>query len=140
MWATRGVSAEGSVKYWKATSSTTGRQFPVIKVNGAYIHWARYTWEQAYGPVPEGMNVVFKDNDPYHLSLQNLEVISNAELSKRNSNQSSIGLSDNYVSGILTHGQPHLRKLVKSDPALLELKRQQLLLNRTIYEQQKRVS
>lgn len=37
-------------------------------------------WEQEYGPVPEGSVVIFKDGDPTHIELDNLECITKAQL------------------------------------------------------------
>lgn len=134
MWKTRGVSPNETIKYWKRNDR---KEFPVIKINGSYVHWAPYTWEKLYGPIAKGMNVVFKDDDPYNRDPSNLEVITNAELAKRNGKKSSGGLSDNYIAGILSFNQPELRELVKQHPKLIEVKRTQLKLNRIINEQQK---
>ena len=128
-WLKTGVAAEGEIRMWRQNN---GRYVPAIKINGAFTHWNRWAWEQNYGPVPEGMNVVFKDDNPENYVLENLELIDNAELSRRNSQKSSTGLSDNYIAGIMTHGQPEVRKALKEFPELLDIKRQQLILQRTI--------
>ncbi len=134
-WKKRGIMPEGTIRYWKTNYSE--RRFPVIKVNGKFIHWARYMWEKANGDIPNGLNVAFKDQDPYNLKLSNLILITDAENAKRNSEKSSRGLSDNYVAGMLSHGKPELRQLFIQRPALIELKRNQLILNRTINDKQK---
>lgn len=131
-WAKRGVTKEGEIRYWKRSKSDL--TFPVIKVGNRFLHWGRYMWEKHYGPVPKGMNVIFKDGNNHNLSLSNLEMVSDGELSKRNSRIGSRGLSDNYIAGIITHGQPELREEVVKDKSLIQLKRQQLILNRTINE------
>ncbi len=41
-------------------------------------------WEEANGPVPKGHAVVFKDGDKSNITLDNLELISRAELMRRN--------------------------------------------------------
>lgn len=132
-WDKRGISPDGTIRYWK--TSNTGRTFPAIKVNGRYQNWTHYTWELHYGKMPAGMNAVFKDGNQYNLSLDNLELISDAELSKRNSHISSKDLSDNYVAGILSHRDPVMRELIKNNPQIIDLKRKSLILNRTINEQ-----
>jgi hypothetical protein len=43
-----------------------------------------WIWEEAYGKVEKGFNVVFKDKNPMNCTLENLECISNSELMKRN--------------------------------------------------------
>lgn len=134
MWQTRGVAKEGEIRYWKQRG--TERRVPFVKVKGSFVHWARHTWIQIHGPVPKGMNVIFTDGDPCNRQLSNLSLVSNAELSKRNSEISSKGLSDNYVAGIMTHNDPELRQTLKQHPELIQLKRKHLLLNRKINEQQ----
>lgn len=128
-WDKCGRSKEGEIRFWRQNPC---RSIPMIKVNGQYIFWARYTWEQNHGPIPKGMNVVFKDNNPRNMEISNLELITDAELSRRNSKISSQGLSDNYVAGIMTHGDPELRQMIKSDPDLVELNRQRLIMQRNI--------
>ena len=41
-------------------------------------------WEAANGPVPKGHAVVFRDGNKQHIDLGNLELISRAELGRRN--------------------------------------------------------
>jgi hypothetical protein len=41
-------------------------------------------WQQAYGPVPKGFAVAFKDRNKAHLALDNFELISRCELMRRN--------------------------------------------------------
>ena len=113
-----------------------GRYVPFIKVKGKYEHWARWRWTQLYGEPPKKHNVVFKDGDPYHREDDNLELITDAELARRNSVISSQGLSDNYVAGILTHKDKESREFIRQQPALIKMKREQLKLNRIIHEQE----
>ena len=44
----------------------------------------RYNWENVYGPIPRGMNLVFKDGDFRNCQVENLELITNDELMRRN--------------------------------------------------------
>lgn len=44
----------------------------------------RHTWEQHKGPIPPGHTVVFKDGNRSHCDIENLELISRAELMRRN--------------------------------------------------------
>ena len=41
-------------------------------------------WEAAHGPLPAGHAVVFKDGNKQHVELDNLELVSRAELMRRN--------------------------------------------------------
>lgn len=129
-WKVRGVAPNGTIRYWRKWDSKD--TFPVIKVNGKFVHWGRWAWKQKYGKVPAGMNVVFKDGNQRNLSVDNLELLTDAQLSFRNSLKSSKGLSDNYIACILSHKNPGIREELLKDKKLLEIKRLQLLLNRTI--------
>lgn len=42
-------------------------------------------WEEAHGPIPAGHALVFRDGDKTHITLDNLELITRAELMRRNS-------------------------------------------------------
>lgn len=130
-WLKHGVFKEGDIRMWRCQN---GRYVPFIKVNNKFIHWAKYTWEKVHGPVAPGMNVVFKNNNPYDYErgIEILEVVDNAGLSRRNSLISSKGLSDNYIAGVLTNGKKEIRPLVRQMPELLEIKRQELILARKI--------
>lgn len=43
---------------------------------------SRVVWEQAYGEIPPGSNIQFKDHNPLNLSLDNLYIITRAEQMK----------------------------------------------------------
>lgn len=45
----------------------------------------RHVWEQAHGPIPPGHTVCFIDGDRTHCTLDNLELVSRADLLARNS-------------------------------------------------------
>jgi hypothetical protein len=54
-------------------------------------HWRRWrfvhvlVWEDAHGPVPKGFKVMFRDGNPEHITIENLELISHAKNLARNS-------------------------------------------------------
>ena len=130
-WDKRGRTPEGQIRYWKRKDRT---EYPVIKTEAGFISWARWIWQSKLGPIPKGFNVVFADGNSHHLCIDNLILLSNAQLSRRNSTISSKGLSDNYIAGILSHKNTDLRTLLKQNPHLLQMKRYQLILKRLIYE------
>lgn len=45
----------------------------------------RYVWEQAHGPIPANHSVMFRDGNKANCAIENLELISRADLMKRNS-------------------------------------------------------
>ncbi|MES2810034.1 MAG: HNH endonuclease [Bacteroidota bacterium] len=119
----------GETRVWK---NETGRLFQVIKTESGFVHHARWLWQQTHGEIAQGMKVRLIDGEATNVSIENLELVTAGELSAINSRISSQGLSDNYIAGILTHGRKDLRDAVKNAPELIELKRNQLLLNRQI--------
>lgn len=48
-----------------------------------YLH--RLTWEEAHGPIPKGMALVFRDGNRQNCALENLELLTRQELMRRNS-------------------------------------------------------
>lgn len=52
-----------------------------------WLYLSNYVWEKHNGPVPKGYNVVFKDKNTLNCEIENLELISDADLMLRNSIQ-----------------------------------------------------
>lgn len=62
---------------------------PYMWIRLGHAKWQMYhvyRWEQKNGPVPEGHVVVFRDGDTLNPDPVNLELITNAELARRNRN------------------------------------------------------
>lgn len=129
-WITRGgASTEGTIKFWRTSGGE--RLIPHIKINGVYIHWNRWFWEQVNGKIPSNHYVVFV-GDPSILTIENLRCISQEQYKREFNTKAVVDLSDNYVAGMLTHKDKELRKDVAAIPDLIQAKRTQLLLNRKI--------
>lgn len=63
-----------------------GREYVFVRISKRkWIPKHVILWEEAHGKVPKGYNIVFKDNNTKNIILDNLEMISNAELMRRNS-------------------------------------------------------
>lgn len=106
---------------------------PYKWIRVAWKQWKQYhlwLWEQANGPVPEGMIIVFKNKDTMDCRLDNLEMISQQENARRNSG--SVNLPDGYVAHLLAVRQPELQAELLNHPDLLEVKRNQIRLNRLL--------
>lgn len=66
----------------------TGVSYLYIRVEeGKWELLHRKIWEQHYGTIPKGYNIVFKDGDQSNVSIDNLEMVSNKDLMLRNSVQ-----------------------------------------------------
>ena len=127
-WKATGQAKEGDIRWWR---ENRGRFIPRIKIKGRFINWNRWAWVKYYGSIPEGMNVVYKNGIP-SIDKDNLELINDSELARRNSAKSSQGLSDNYVAAMLCYGDPETREKIKKYPEIIEAKRLQLKLRRGI--------
>lgn len=63
------------------------------RINGSPAGWDKRiwplvhhrVWEQHHGPVPAGHKVIFKDGDRANCAIENLELITHAEMMRRNS-------------------------------------------------------
>lgn len=98
---------------------------------------SRYNWEKAYGPIPKKHVIRFKDKDTTNCNIENLELVSMRDNLLRNAPEvrpDSI-LFDRYVAARLKiKGKENQDYFIKEHPELIELKRQQLLLQRGINE------
>ena len=54
---------------------------------GKYVLKHRLIWEQTNGPIPDGMALIFKDNNKLNMDLSNLQLVTRAELMARNTIQ-----------------------------------------------------
>lgn len=87
-WFTKGHkpknTKEGTLIFSHRKDSN-GNLYRHIKISDSnWILYHRYLYEQHFGLIPSGMNVVFKDGNTLNVEIENLELISNEELMKRN--------------------------------------------------------
>ena len=68
----------------------------------AWRTFHRILWEDVNGPVPDGHVLVFRDKDRLNICLENIELITRAELQRRNSLHR---LPKPLVQAIMTLGQ-----------------------------------
>lgn len=97
----------------------------------------RYNWMKAYGPIPAKHVIRFKDGDTLNCNIENLELVSMRDNLIKNYpevRQDRI-LYDRYIAARMKiRGKKNQDKFIKEHPELIELKRQQLLLQRGINE------
>lgn len=86
------VRKVGSISYRK---DKNGRHYAHIKVaepnKWKMLHV--YVWEQKYGNLPKGHCIIFKDKDTLNTNINNLMLISRAELARLNQKYSHIDKS-----------------------------------------------
>lgn len=80
---------------WRPVGATRtrsdGYNFTKVKNKGtAQERWKlthRLLWEKANGPIPKGYSLIFLDQDPTHISLDNLALVSKGECMIANKNK-----------------------------------------------------
>lgn len=96
----------------------------------------RLVWEKHNGPIPKGHNIQFRDGNRKNCTIENLYMISRDK--QMIDNSGAINLSDIVVANYIAGGRgknKHLVPDILANPKLIELKRNQLLLNREIKSQ-----
>lgn len=79
------TSFDGKISIRKNRNRSDNSNYKYIRLSkGEWELLHRYNWEKEFGPIPEGMNVVFKTSDKMNCETENLEMISDAELMQRN--------------------------------------------------------
>lgn len=106
------------------------REIRVSKGKFELLH--RHNWEQVNGPIPEAIIMRCKDGDILNCDPDNWYLIDRATQLGENSGREK--LEDRYVISTLTQRHPELKATIAEMPELIELKRNQLKLRRTINE------
>lgn len=82
MWKTKGTAnPDGTIVTWRTSA---GRKIQLIKVNRTYVHLNVHVWKQHHGEIPKGMKIIRIDGNPLNNSIENLKMVTSAELGKMN--------------------------------------------------------
>jgi undecaprenyl pyrophosphate synthase len=127
-WNTRGIPVVGVSVVWESN----GIRVPHVKTETGYRKLAHVNYEKACGPIKPKHLVVHLDGDTLNCEPSNLKMISKAENALRNN--TNIELKDSYILGILRLDEATKQEIKQHHPELINLKRNQLLLNRKINE------
>ncbi len=70
---------------WKSCTKRHDEGFLYVKVQDGHKqhNWKqkhRLLWEEAYGKIPEGYKVIFKDGNRHNIVLENLALVSNSQM------------------------------------------------------------
>lgn len=109
-----------------------------IKVEGKrkLVMKHRHIWEQHNGEIPKGCNIQFKDGNRQNCSIENLYIVSRRKQMLNNSG--ALNLPDSmvalYIAGQRGKNKELIREIKNNHPELIQLKRQQIMLNRKIKE------
>lgn len=124
----RDIFPENEIRIW----CLNDRPRKVIKINGKFEFMNRWNWENKHGPIPKSLVLSCKTNNPLNCDPDNWELISREEAIIKN--RGSVELSDVFIISTMTYKNPDLKKIIRGMPELIELKRCQIKLKRTINE------
>lgn len=65
------------------TERTHADGYVYLRIESGCVLKHRHVWEHAHGPVPEGYVIAFRDGNRQNCSLDNLQLISRADLARR---------------------------------------------------------
>lgn len=92
-----------------------------------------FNWQKINGPIPEGKILRCISGDTMDVAPENWEPIDRVEHLIRNSH-GRIHLEDNYIAELLSRKNKIIKPVILQIPELIELKRNELKLRRTINE------
>lgn len=97
----------------------------------------RIVWEEHFGVIPAGCNIQFKDGNRQNCDIQNLYMISRQKQMVDNSGSNNLpdGMIALYLVGGHGKDKDLIEEIKQNHPDLIELKRNQILLNRKIRSQ-----
>lgn len=113
----------GTITYRPNANKGRGEYY-IKTAHRQYQQYHRWLWEQVYGPIAARHIIYFKDGNHCNVTISNLGMMSQADNARRNNGHHE--LTDNRVAS-------YLRMKTEQVPQeLLEVKRQQIILNRQI--------
>ena len=119
--------------YISTRINSHGHPYLYIRIEkGKFEILHRHNWKKVNGPIPEGMILRSKDGDSSNCDPDNWKLVDRAGHLGENSGREE--LTDNYILAKLTHRAPELKPIFSEMPELIELKRSQIKLKRTINE------
>ena len=112
---------------------SNGKSQKYVRVSLAYwIPLQIFNWEQMNGPVPEGMVLRCLSDNTQDCKPNNWEPINRTEHLDKNLGRDT--LDDKYITNLLSLRSKDLRPAIAEMPELIELKRNQIKMRRTINE------
>ncbi len=75
-WKTRREAKEQETRIW----NSNGRKVRFIKINGRFIPYARWDYENHIGPIPKGYQVYHKDGDNLNDLPDNYELLAGKDI------------------------------------------------------------
>ena len=111
----------------------TGRYYKWIRISKQSWKMLQiYNWEIKNGPMPKDKILVSKDGNSLNCDPENWMIIDRKTHLERNSGR--VELTDKYIKNILALRNKELRIQISQSPEIINLKRSQIKLRRTINE------
>lgn len=131
---TEGELYDGAITTRKTRPTKGGNANKYIRVEkNIWKPLQVHNWEKEIGPIPQGLILACKTDNVLDCRTSNWELVSRAEIMIRNSASSS--LADRWIAYMIaTKNNTELIPEILKNKDLIELKRQQLILKRTINE------
>lgn len=137
----KNTAHDGAIRFRKRTNRNNVDYYFIRIKKGEWIPLHNHLWIQKHGPIPKGMVVRFKDGNHLNCKLDNLELITRGENLKRNypDVKKDLIYSDRYIAARLkVFGKKNQLEFINKYPELIEAKRQQLFLRRSIVNADRR--
>ena len=117
-----------------STRICTKNAYILVNVGGSrYVSKHRLVWQEHHGKIPKGSNIQFKDGNVQNCDINNLYIISRSEqLQVNHKHHTSDGMIAAYLIGGKRKKTPEEIAKMKQRKELIELKRNQLKLQREI--------
>lgn len=119
----------------------SGKKYWHIRVSiGVWEPYHTYLWEKAHGKLSESEVIVFLDSNHLNCELSNMKVMSRSDWQKKFGTMNT--LEDHNIARWLSYKGRTIDKdleqeILNNHPGLIELKRQQLKLNRELKKNKK---
>jgi hypothetical protein len=124
---------DGDIRIRHYHKNRGGKAYKYVRIAlGKWLPLHQHLWEKKRGKVPEGHCLWFRDGDTMNVRLKNLELITRKENYRRNS--ASTNLTDSVVAFYIAgRTNPELKEeLLENHKGIIDAKRQQIILQRTI--------
>lgn len=109
-----------------------GNEYTLVRISGSKwrpLHTVK--WEEKYGKIDKGFVLCCKTDNTLNCDTDNWELITRKESITRHS--ANLYLKDRYVAHKIAFNNKDLKEeIIKNHPQIIEIKRQQIRLNREI--------
>lgn len=131
---------DGVITVRHSSKARGAKPYKTIRIAlGKWQELQRFNWEKVNGLIPKGMCLWCKNGDTLNCEPDNWELVTRKENMLRNSGSLHMkpGVVATWILGKNNH-DPEIFQAIKNNPKIIETKRLQLQLNRTINEHRRK--